>query len=317
MDVRVRQIEMIMFCAGDIVSVFNGSDYLRVYISPPCPLCIQCEKNNISVLSLASACLVSKILASSMRFQYMKTIPQLLFSAMLASATLSGQSSQDRWVIPEAAYSAAFRIEVMKSGEDCTIISYVPLEYNETMTPRDDRQLGVQYLVYGKDCQHHFAETFASLTGRDGEEFFPIPEKTLVLDSFEYINIVTTDEIIADGCTKIFVTSFWGDHHTATDPRDDVYLGTDMFVESADPGQINGPFDFTAIHQSVDDELELFSDIPGLLSIFNSHDYYKLKEMQVNKNYIVEQFRASGLLKDITPEMKVEKVKLKRVKMEN
>lgn len=247
----------------------------------------------------------------------MKTIPHLLFSAMLASATLSGQSSQDRWVIPEAAYSTAFRIEVMKSGEDCTIISYVPLEYNETMTPRDDRDLGMQYLVSGKDCQQHFAETFSSLTGRDGEEFFPIPEKTLVLDSFEYINIVTTDEIIADGCTKIFVTCLWGDHYTATDPRDDVYLGTDMFVESAGPGQINGPFDFTAIHQTFDDELELFNDIPGLLSIFNSHDYYKLKEMQVNKNYIVEQLRASGHLKDITPEMKVEKVKLKRVKMEN
>lgn len=252
-----------------------------------------------------------------MRFQYMKTIPQLLFFAMLASATLSGQTSQDRWVIPEAAYSKAFRIEVMKNGEDCTIISYAPQEYNETVTPRDDRDLGMQYLVSGKDCQRHFVETFSSLTGRDGEEYFPIPEKTLVLDPFEYIHIVTTDEIIADGCTKVFVTSLWSDHHTSSDFSDDIYLGTDMFVESAGPGQINGPFDFTAIHRSFDDELELFSDIPGLLSIFNAHDYYKLKEMQVNKNYIVEQLRASGLLKDITPEMKVEKVKLKRVKMVN
>lgn len=236
---------------------------------------------------------------------------------MLASATLSGQPSQGRWVIPESVYSTAFRIEVMKSGEDCTIISYVPQEYNETMTPRDDRQLGVQYLVSGKDCQHHFAETFATLQGREREDYFPVADRTLVLDSFEFINIVTKDELIADGCTKIFVTSFWGDHHTATDPRDDVYLGTDMFAESAGPEQINGPFDLTAIHRSFDDELELFNDIPGLLSIFNSHDYYKLKEMQVNKNYIVEMLRADGLLKDITPEMKTEKLKLKRVRMDN
>jgi hypothetical protein len=247
----------------------------------------------------------------------MKTIPQLLFSAMLAAATLSGQTSQDRWVIPESVYSTAFRIEVMKNGDDCTIISYAPQEYNETMTPRDDRQLGVQYLVSGKDCQHHFEETFASLKGREREDYFPVAGRTLALDSFEYITIVTKDEIIADGCTKVFVTSFWGDHHTSNDFRDDIYLGTDMFVESAGPGQINGPFDFTTIHRSFDDELETFHDIPGLLSIFNSHDYYKLKEMQVNKNYIVEQLRASDLLKDITPEVKVEKLKLKRVKMVN
>ncbi len=70
MDVRVRQIEMIMFFAGDIVSVFNGSDYLRVYISPPCPLCTLYEKNNISVLSLASSSLASgiKIKPLTMRF---------------------------------------------------------------------------------------------------------------------------------------------------------------------------------------------------------------------------------------------------------
>ena len=81
--------------------------------------------------------------------------------------------------------------------------------------------------------------------------------------------------------------------------------------------QINGPIDLTAVHRSFDDELELFSDIPGLFAIFNSHDYYKLKEMQVNKNYIVELLRADGLLKDITPEMKSEKLKLKRVRMDN
>lgn len=228
-----------------------------------------------------------------------------------------GQGSNVRFEIPESIHSTAFRIEVLKSGDDCTIISYVPQEYNLTLTPRDDRDLGVQYLVSGKDCDQLFAETFSTFTGREQETYTPIPDKTLVLDSFEYINIITTDEFVGEGCTKVFVTSFWNDHNTPMSPADDRYLGTDMIIESADPTQINGPFDLAAIQESFNDDFELFDDIPVLLTFFNSHDYYKLKEMQVNKNHIVDQLRADGKWKDITPEHKTEKLKVKRFRMEN
>lgn len=236
-------------------------------------------------------------------------IPSIL---LVTLGQVIGQGSNVRFEIPESIHSYAFKIEVLKGGGDCTVISYAPQEYNLTLTPRDDRQLGVQYLVAGKDCDQLFAETFATFTGRDHETYAPMPDKTLVLDSFQYINIVTTDEFVGEGCTKAFVTSFWNDNNTPMSFKDDLYLGSDMFIESADPSQINGSFDLAAIQESFNDNFKLFDDIPVLLTNFYSHDYYKLKEMQVNKNHIVEKLRADGKWKDITPEHKIEKIKLKR-----
>lgn len=258
-----------------------------------------------------------KIITKIRRFISMKILPHLLCCVLFVATHAASQSNDGRWVIPEAVYSTAFKIEVMKNGGDCTVISYLPQEYNETMTPRDDRNLGVQYLVSGKDCQQLFAETFSTFKGRENEAFAFIPAKTLVLDSFEYIHMVTTDEVVGEGCTKVFVTSLWSDHNTPMSHVDDIYLGTDMFTESADPSQIIGPLDLSSIKLSFEDELDVFSDIPGLLTNIESRSYYKLKEMQVNKNHIVEKLRADGILKDITPEMKTEKLKVKRFRMEN
>jgi hypothetical protein len=258
-----------------------------------------------------------KIKAVFRRFILMKNLLPIPSILLFTLGQVLGQGSNMRFEIPESIYSTAFRIEVLKSGDDCTVISYVPQEYNLTLTPRDDRQLGVQYLVSGKDCDQLFTQIFSTFTGRDHESFAPMPDKTLVLDSFENINIVTTDEFVGEGCTKVFVTSFWKDNNTPMSHVDDLYLGSDMIIESADPSQINGSFDLAAIQERFYDELEVFDDIPRMLAIFNDHNYYKLKEMQVNKNHIVEKLREDGKWNDITPEDKVEKIKVKRVRMDN
>src|SRR5687767_15063830 len=132
--------------------------------------------------------------------------------------------------------SSSFRIERVKKL-DCTIISYTISEWNKTMTRRDDRQLGTFYYASGKDCQKCFEETFATMKFT-GEEFLPVPPQTIDVDSFENISIVTVSTAIASGYTKLFLTSLWGDKFT-TDPRDDIYLGTDIIVDSADPNQAN------------------------------------------------------------------------------
>ncbi len=241
-------------------------------------------------------------------------IPSILLFTL---GKVIGQGSNVRFEIPESIHSTAFKIEVLKSGDDCSVISYVPLEYNQTLTPRDDKSLGVQYLVSGKDCDQLFVETFSTFKGREHEAFAPIPDKTLVLDSFEYINIIITDEFVGEGCTKVFVTSFFNDHNTPMSPGDDLYLGSDMIIESADPAQLSAPIDISGLKRSFEDESAVFDDIPGLLTYMHDHSYYKLKEMQVNKNHIVEQLRADGKWKAITPEHKMEKLKVTRCRMEN
>lgn len=245
----------------------------------------------------------------------MKNLTLFLCSLLVSATHAVSQINNERWVIPETVHSTAFRIETLKKGGDCTVISYVPRAYNQTVTPRDDRNLGVQYLVSGKDCDALFTETFLAL-GRDHEAYTPIPERTLVLDSFKHINIIIRDEFVGEGCTKVFSTVFWNDHNTPMTFRDDLYMGTDMIIESADPSQISGPFDLAAIQESFDNNFELFHDVPGLLTFFNSHDYYKLKEMQVNKNHIVEKLRADKKWKDITPKDKIGKITIKRFRTE-
>lgn len=240
----------------------------------------------------------------------------LIIFFLLPVVHSTGQSSDYLWEVPEMIYSKAVRVETLKQGGDCTVISYFPIEYNQTATPRDDRNLGVQYFVSGKDCQQLFIETFASFKGRDGEEFFPIPTQTLVLDSFQFINTVMTDEWVGDGCTKLFLTSFWHDHNTPSLPTDDLYTGSDFFIESADPSSISGPLDVAVLWQSYGDELNVFEDIPSKLTFIESHSYYKLKEMQVNRNQIVEQLRADGKWKDITPPDRTNKSKVKLKKIE-
>ena len=232
-------------------------------------------------------------------------LPLITFVLLGLSPGYSQQTM--RYTIPEAIYATAYRVEVLKSGEDCAIVSYALAEYNETLTPRDDRDFGAQYFVSGKDCNKHFVVTINGFRGWENEDFMPIPQTTLMLDTFVSINTVTTDEIIADGCTKVFFTSFWLQSDKPLETSNQVYLGTDVFIESADPSSIHGPFELSMI------EPEL-NDMPALLEYIASHDYYKLREMQVNKRLIVEKLRADGALKDITPLDKIEKLKVKRTR---
>src|SRR5687768_12175539 len=60
-------------------------------------------------------------------------------------------------------HSTAWKVETMKDGSDCAVISYTPNEYNRTTTRRDDKDLGTFYFVSGKDCPGIFKETFASM----------------------------------------------------------------------------------------------------------------------------------------------------------
>jgi hypothetical protein len=240
----------------------------------------------------------------------MKNLLSLTSFLLLVQMELSSQGSNIRYQIPEAIYSRAYRVEVLKSGEDCAVISYVPMEYNETITPRDDRNFGAQYMVSGRDCNKLFAQTFDGFKGWEEEDYAPIPSATLVLDSFAFINTTTTDEVIADGCTKVFITSFWSDQGITKERSRNVYLGTDVFIESADPASIEGPFDLSVISPET-------KDLPAMIDYLSKNDYYKLREMQVNKNLIVEKLRTDGKLKDITPVVKTEKLKVRRVKMVN
>ncbi len=231
----------------------------------------------------------------------------LLFQLLLFIVCLQAQGADEFWVPPTGFHSTAFRIEKLKNGEDCHIISYVPCEYNKTITPRDDRNLGVYYLVSGKDCEKCFAETFSTMK-YFGEQFGPLHDKTLDLDSFAHINFFSTHDIIDEGYTKLFRTYFWSDQLTSNIPNDDAYLGTDFIIDSADPDAITQPFQLNYIPDE-------YHDIPALKALFESHSYYKLREMLVNRNLIVENLRKEKKLKDITPkEPRMETVYVKAVK---
>lgn len=191
--------------------------------------------------------------------------------------------------------SSAYKIEKVKKL-DCTIISYNISEWNKTLTRRDDRQVGTFYYASGKDCQKCFEETFATMKFT-GEEFLPVPTKTIDADSFENISIVTVSTIIASGYTKLFLTSLWGDKFT-TDPSDDIYVGTDIIVDSADPDKAS-PLDISKVYVESKVAKEL-------LETFVARSYFKSRGMIINRNLIIEKLREEKKLKDITP---VEKTK--------
>lgn len=95
-------------------------------------------------------------------------------------------AGQDLIQIPQIIHSTAFRVETMKDGSDCSVVSYVPQEFNRTVTPRDDKNLGVFYFVSGKDCTSVFEATFASMPYHD-EAYSLVSANTLDLDSFQNI----------------------------------------------------------------------------------------------------------------------------------
>ena len=188
-------------------------------------------------------------------------------------------------------HTSAFRIEKLKKG-DCTIISYALHDQNITITPRDDRHLGVQYLVSGKDCQACFEEEFKKMKFT-GEDFMPVASYTLFLAENDDLPVTIYNHTIADGEAKIFVTYTFSDNATKV-PNDDIYLGSVFVIESANPQAISKPFDLTSINEE-------FPDVKRWKELFATHDYYKLREMQANKNNIVARLRDDGRLKEITP----------------
>lgn len=213
-------------------------------------------------------------------------------------------AAQDWIQIPETIYSTAFGIETMKDGRDCSVISYVPQEFNRTVTPRDDKNLGVFYFVSGKDCASVFEETFASMSYR-GEEYSLASENTLDLDSFQNIQIAIRNTTIGEGTTKLYLIYFHKDQNT-TLPNDDIFLGMDYVIDSGDPDMINMPFDLNVVQ-------ELEKD-PLIYNQIIENTYYKIREKIVNENLIVEKLRSTGKLKDITPKQpRIKRVKLKTI----
>lgn len=229
----------------------------------------------------------------------------ILFLILLLTTTnhLVSQGSTAYWTPPKLQTDSPFRIEMVKGVEDCTIFSYALQEYNRTVTPRDDRDLGVNYFVSGNGCQLCFEDAFSRVKFKD-EEFMPIPSKRISFNSKSRLGFHSTNEVIAEGHTKLFRSAFWNDSGTPDESRDDVYMGSDYVIYSADPDLISSAFDLSYIKEE-------FPDIASLKAIFTKDSYYKLRELIVNRNNIVELLRKENKLIDITTnEPKVQMVKL-------
>ena len=231
-----------------------------------------------------------------------KTILISLLTVSLA-VTLDAQGLSRYQTVPSEMHTSAFRIEKLKKG-DCTIISYALHDQNITITPRDDRHLGVQYLVSGKDCQACFEEEFQKMKFT-GERFMPVAANTILIGESDRLPIAIHNDIIAAGETELYRTYLFSDNATSV-PNDDIYLGSNFVIESTNPEAIKKPFELT----SINDE---FPDVNRWKDLFATHDYYKLREMQANKNNIVARLRDDRRLKDITPRYKNDKIKLKSI----
>lgn len=81
----------------------------------------------------------------------------------------------------------------------------------------------------------------------------------------------------------------------------------DYVIDSGDPDKITMPFDMDEIND------ELKTD-PLIYNQINENTYYKIREMIVNENLIVDQLRSTGKLKDITPRQpRIKRVRLKPI----
>lgn len=214
------------------------------------------------------------------------------FLFLLVGISVNAQDGIYPSGIPNTVYSSAYKIEVMKDGSDCSIISYVPQEFNRTLTPRDDKSLGEFYFVSGKDCPDLFAATFENMSYK-GEAYNPVSETTLDLDAFKEINIVTLTGTIGEGSTKLYLTYLFSDRRTDIN-KDDIYLGMDYVVDSGDPDLARSPFDISELKSK-------FESDPGMYDLVSRNSYYKLRSMIVLEKLIVEKLRSEKKLKDITP----------------
>lgn len=219
-------------------------------------------------------------------------ISTLSFLVILVGINANAQDLMQTWEPSNSVYSTAFKIEVMKDGSDCSIISYVPQEYNRTLTPRDDKDLGEFYFVSGKDCPDLFAGTFESMPYK-GEEYNLVSDRTLDLHAFKNINIVTITETIGVGSTKLYLTYLSNDRGTDI-RKDDISLGMDYVVDSGDPDLIRTPFELSEMKSK-------FEADPALYDLISNNSYYRLRSMIVLEKLIVEKLRSKKKLKDITP----------------
>ena len=186
-----------------------------------------------------------------------------------------------------------FRITTIEKvkGCDCTIIPYGLSEPNKTLTVRDDQQLGVFHFVSGKDCQEIFGKTFSSFRFK-GEDLLPLPAKTIDAGHAS-ISVLTGFYKIGDPYVHLHSTSFWLDNET-DDVRDDVYLGTDFIINAPNADDV-GQLNFSPISGE-------FKNMQATISFLENTTYYKLREMIVNRNLVVDALRKEKRLKTINLE---------------
>lgn len=88
-------------------------------------------------------------------------------------------------------------------------------------------------------------------------------------------------------------TSFWLDNET-DDVRDDVYLGTDFIINAPNADDV-GQLNFSPISGE-------FKNMQATISFLENTTYYKLREMIVNRNLVVDALRKEKRLKTINLE---------------
>src|SRR3989337_56024 len=208
----------------------------------------------------------------------------LLTLISLIAVNVIAQDVDKNFPVAPIVHSTAWKVETMKDGSDCSIVTYTPREYNRTMTPRDDQDLGTFYFVSGTECAGIFKETFESMRHQyKVEQYAPVADKTLDLDSFQNINTSMVYETIGEGSTKLYLTYLFTDGFTS-DPRDDKLLGMDYVVDSGDPDAIVSPLYFGKIKEDLESD-------PVIFNLITSNNYYKLREMIINEKLIVEKLR--------------------------
>ncbi len=200
-------------------------------------------------------------------------------------------------------FSEPYRIEKLKNGDDCIFISYTLSEENKTETKRDDRDIGTFVFASGTDCLKCFSDAHLNLKNIQGEKYIHPARQTLTITPVESIRTVTAYKVVNTGYTKVYATYFFSDQGTPQVADDDIVLGFDLIVDSADPDAIAGQPDLTWIEG-------LSPEISNQIDRFSKESYSSLRESIVNRNQIVEKLRSENKLKDINPLQEMKRVRI-------
>ncbi|MDQ3016501.1 MAG: hypothetical protein M3R25_07275 [Bacteroidota bacterium] len=198
-------------------------------------------------------------------------------------------------------FSSPSRIEKLKNGDDCKFISYSINEENKTETRRDDRYIGTFVFASGADCQKCFDKAQKHMKNIQNEKFALPVQQTLTILPGEKIHSITAFKVVNVGYTKAYATYFIGNQKTPQIADDDIVLGFDLIIDSADPDAIYGQHDITWIEA-------LSPEISNQIDLFSNESYSLLRESIVNRNQIVEKLRSENKLKDITPLQDIKRV---------